>query len=246
MHRGSQSPTHTASIMTTTPLFSREPGAHERHLRRLHDNPLFPAERRQVSERDVLAARRRDQQLLETFLERFHRIVQRAVELDANVQSDVILELKEELDRCYEEAATLAGDQSRIKEAIVRLVDTIMQAVRKGAEHDVEALRKLDDEDQARALHFELLEEPLVADLLNPESVIAEGDLLPTLLGADAPILDKVLTLFSPEQLAVMIREARTLFDNSNADAATLERARANLGRMEDAATEQAGTGTIN
>lgn len=232
--------------MTTTPLFSREPGAHERHLRRLHDNPLFPAERRQVSERDVMDARRRDQQQLENFLERFHRLVQRAVELDANVQSDVILELKEELDRCYEEAAGLAGDQSRIKEAIVRLVGTIMQAVRKGAEHDAVALRKLDDEDQARALHYELLEEPLVADLLNPDSVIAEGDLLPSLLGAEPAVLEKVLTLFSPEQLAVMIRDARTLLDTTSADADTLARARTNLGRMEDAATEQAGTDTIN
>ena len=232
--------------MTTTPLFSREPGAHERHLRRLHDNPLFAPERRRVSERDVLAARRRDQQQLEAFLERFQQTVRRAVELEANVQSDVILELKEELDRCHEEAAGLAGDQDRIKQAVVRLVGTIMQAVRKGAEHDAVALRKLDDEDRARALHYELLEEPLVADLLNPDSVIPETDLVPTLLGSEPAVLEKVLTLFTPEQITVMIRDARPLLEQTPADADTLARARANLARMEAAATEQTGTQTIN
>lgn len=232
--------------MTSPPLFSREPGAHERHLRRRYENPLFPAEQRQISDRDVLAARRRDQQQLENFLERFHQVVQRAVELDTNVQSDIILELKEELDRCYEEAAGLAGDQSRIKQAIVRLVDTIMRAVRQGAENDAVALRKLDEEDQARALHFELLEEPLVADLLNPEDVIPEGDLIPTLLGAEPAALEKVLTLFSDEQLTMMIRDARRLLESNPAAAAGLERARANLGRIQAAATEQAGTHIIN
>lgn len=232
--------------MTTTPLFSREPGAHERHLRRRYENPLFSAERRQISEQDVLAARRHDQQQLESFLERFHQVVQRAVELDTNVQSDVILELKEELDRCYEEAAGLTGDQSRIKEAIVRLVDTIMRAVRQGAENDAVALRKLDEEDQARALHFELLEEPLVADLLNPEAVIPEGDLIPTLLGAEPAVLEKVLTLFSDEQLTMIIRDARRLLESNPAAAVGLEQARANLARIQAAATEQAGMHTIN
>ncbi|MAT64102.1 MAG: hypothetical protein CMN57_00460 [Gammaproteobacteria bacterium] len=232
--------------MTTPPLFSREPGAHERHLRRLYENPLFPAERRRIGDRDVLAARRRDQQHLEAFLERFHQVVQRAVNLDANVQSDVILELKEELDRCYEEAAGLAGDQSPIKEAIVKLVGTIMRAVRQGAEHDAVALRKLDEEDQARSLHYELLEEPLVADLLNPEDVIPEGDLIPTLLGSEPAVLEKVLTLFSPEQLTVMIRDARGLLENTRLEDAALALAAANLARIEAAATEQAGTHTVN
>lgn len=232
--------------MTTPPLFSREPGAHERHLRRRHENPLFPTERRRIGDRDVLAARRRDQQDLEAFLERFHQVVQRAVNLDANVQSDVILELKEELDRCYEEAAGLAGDQSRIKEAIVKLVGTIMRAVRQGAEHDAVALRKLDEEDQARSLHYELLEEPLVADLINPEDVIPEGDLIPTLLGSEPAVLEKVLTLFSPEQLTVMIRDARSLVENTTLDATALALAAANLARIEAAATEQTGTHTVN
>ncbi|BCO30581.1 hypothetical protein TspCOW1_06840 [Thiohalobacter sp. COW1] len=232
--------------MTTTPLFSREPGAHERHLRRRYENPLFPPERRRIGDRDVLAARRRDQQHLEAFLERFHQVVQRAVNLDANVQSDVILELKEELDRCYEEAAGLAGDQARIKEAIVKLVGTIMRAVRQGAEHDAVALRKLDEEDQARSLHYELLEEPLVADLLNPEDVIPEGDLIPALLGCEPAVLEKVLTLFSPEQMTVMIRDARSLLENTTLEAGVLALATTNLVRMEAAATEQAGTHTVN
>lgn len=229
-----------------TPLFNRQPGAHERHLQRVHDNPLFPEARRRITEADVMQARRRDQQQLESFMEHFHKVVQRAAELDGNAQSDVILDIKEELDRCYETCSGLAGDQSQIKQAIARLVETIMRAVRKGAEHDAVALKKLDEEDQARSLHYELLETPLVADLLNPDRVVPEPDLVPTLLGAEHDALERIMALFTPEQVSAVILDARQLLQTSPADAATLERARRNLTIMEAAATEYAGTHTVN
>ena len=228
------------------PLFSRRPGRHERHLRRRHANPLFPESRRAVSESDVMAARRLDQAEVEDLMQRFRDLVQRAIDLEPHVQSDVLLQLKEDFDRAYEECAGLAGDQSKVKEAIETLVGTIMNAIRKGAEGDPVAMQKLDEEEEARRLHYRLLEWPLVADLLHPETVIREEELVPTLLSEEDAGLEEVLALFTPEQLALLVAEARALLGRLPEDAPEAGDARRRLARMEARATAEAETDSVN
>jgi len=230
----------------TAPLFSRRPGRHERHLMRRHDNPLFPADRRLVTEADVMAARRLDQRETEAFMERFRDLVQRAIDLEPHVQSDVLLRLKEDFDKAYEECASLGGDQSRIKEAIETLVEKIMNAIRKGAEGDPVAMRKLDEEEEARRLHYRLLEHPLIADLLHPETVIDENELLPALLSADDDEFQAALELFTPKQLAVLVSGCRSLIDRLPPEAPRLARTRERLQEMETLAASRADTDSVN
>ncbi|WP_297528893.1 hypothetical protein [Thiohalobacter sp.] len=193
------------------PRFSLSPGAHERQLMARADNPLFPEDRRSVTAADVLSAQLRDQNELKAFMEDFQALVQRAVELEPNADSEVILKLKEDLDRAYETVCGLMGDLDEIRQAIRRLVTTIMSAVRKGAGNDAAALARLDDEDAARALHYRLLEHPLVADLLRADDLINADELLPTLLSAEPDAFAAALQLFTPEQLGQLIQDGHRL-----------------------------------
>ncbi len=175
------------------------------------DNPLFPEDRHSVTAADVLSAQLRDQNELKAFMEDFQALVQRAVELEPNADSEVILKLKEDLDRAYETVCGLMGDLDEIRQAIRRLVTTIMSAVRKGAGNDAAALARLDDEDAARALHYRLLEHPLVADLLRADDLISADELLPTLLSAESDAFAAALQLFTPEQLGQLIQDGHRL-----------------------------------
>lgn len=213
---------------------------------RRHDNPLFPEDRRIVSESDVMAARRLDRKEAEDFMERFRELVQRAIDLEPQVQSDVLLKLKEDFDKAYEECASLAGDQSKIKEAIETLVGKIMNAIRKGAEGDPVAIRKLDEEEEARRLHYRLLEHPLIADLLHPETVIGEEELLPALLSAEDDEFRAALELFTPEQLSVLVVNCRTLLSRLPPGSPRTEQVQARLREMETQATRQADTDSVN
>ncbi|WJW74374.1 hypothetical protein QVG61_07565 [Thiohalobacter sp. IOR34] len=226
--------------------FNDKPGAHERHLRRRMGNPLFPESRREITEAEWTTAVRRDRQEQAAFMESFRDIVQRAIDLDAQAESEQILALKEDLDRCYEECAGLGGDQGKVKEGIRTLIGTIMRAVRVGAENDPLARQKLDEEDMARELHFRLLEQPLVADLLRPEPVIEENELVASLLSAGSEELGAVLELFSPEQLAVIHQEARQLITTLPAAHPLTAQARENLSSLETRSMQQAGAGTVN
>lgn len=191
--------------------FSPYPGPHERHLKRRLLNPLFPKPESDLTQQDVDNAKRQDEEDLMTFMTHFQSVVQRTTELGSSSESDVVLELKEQLDECYARSCAMPGDHSNLKVAIKKLITAIMAAIRKGADGDPVALKKLDEEDVAREMHNALHERKLIADLLLDNSPIQENELTPTLLNEEADDLDAALQLFSPEQLQHIVQDAQNL-----------------------------------
>ncbi|MES9833505.1 MAG: hypothetical protein ABW139_14820 [Candidatus Thiodiazotropha sp. DIVDIV] len=193
-------------------LFSELPGRFERHLMRKHDNPLFQEPLRQLTPEQLTEAQRLDHEELVAYIEGLRKLVGEAVALGPHEQSDVILELKERMDKAYESACRLADDQTPNKDAILKLVEVIMRAVWKGAGNDTLAHGELKQEEAARKTHYELLESFLVADLLDPESLITEDELLPVLLSAEQSEFEAAITLFDPAQLAEICRLGEAFF----------------------------------
>lgn len=191
--------------------FSQNPGRWERHLLRKKDNPLFPEPEQTISRESLEEAQRLDHEELTVFITHFRKLILEAVELQPNAESGQVLGIKERLDKSYEQSAGLADDQQETREAILKLQETIMAAVRKGAGADSSALRELAQEEQARAVHFQLLEYPLVADLLAPDSPVGAGELAPTLLTAPKEEFEAALTLFDDDQLVLLRRDAEAL-----------------------------------
>ncbi|MES9856228.1 MAG: hypothetical protein ABW166_06460 [Sedimenticola sp.] len=194
--------------------FSQIPGRRERHLIRRHNNPLFPKSVREITPESLLEAQRLDHEEIEGFIGEFHILVHDAVKLQPNEGSEVILKLKGRLDKAYEQACGLADDQTETKEAIKKLTAVVMNAVRIGAGNDAMALQELEQEELARSTHQTLLECSLVADLLYPDSPIAEGELPATLLSTAEDELTTVIKLFDDEQLALLTNESQKLLDD--------------------------------
>lgn len=215
------------------PQYSEKPGARERHLLRRKNNPLFPPERQTVSPQEFAQTLRQDREDVTGFMQHFQDLVAKAVNLETNADSQVILDLKQELDHSYETCCGLSDDQSEIKQAIRKLLQVIMKAIWLGAEQDPQAQSKLRDEETARNLHFQLLETPLVADLLNPESPIQQNELSPTLLSASEAELHQALQLFEAEQLASICSEGKQLLLNLEAHDEVTESAWDRLTQME-------------
>ncbi len=212
--------------------FSEKPGRHERHLRRRLGSPLFPRPVDALDEATLLEAQRLDHEELVAFVAELREAVQAAVQLGPQEHSDVILALKERLDKLYERACGLAEDQSANKAALRRLVGVIMRTVRTAAGADPLAHAELDQEDEARAAHFALLEHAIVADLLDPESPIAHDELAPALLGETAEGLGAALQLFDATQLEQLCGDARRLLETCDPHRARTA-AWSRLGEME-------------
>jgi len=196
-------------------IISDLPGRRERHLLRKRDNPLFPEAQRRLSGDRLLEAQRLDHEELEAFIGEFHKLVHQAINLKPSEDSEVILQLKEQLDKAYEQACGLADEQDQTRQALRKLIELIMAAVRKGAGNDTLALSELEQETIARATHFGLLQHPLVADLLDPESPIRPEELAPTLLSAGADELTAVLSIFDDAQTALLYNDAVKLLEQT-------------------------------
>lgn len=198
--------------------FSSAPGPHERHLKRRLLNPLFPKPERELIQQDVDDAQRKDEENLLSFMTHFQSVVQKTTELGLNSESDIVLEIKEQLDECYATSCAMPGNHDNLKVAIKKLITAIMAAIRKGASDDPVALKKLDEEDIAREMHNELHERKLIADLMLENSPILENELTPTLLNEDADDLDAALQLFGTEQLELIIKDAQALLESLRED----------------------------
>lgn len=221
-------------------------GAWERQLLRRHGNPLFGIPAPTVDAAALESARRRDREEREAFHERFVALMREAGELGPNEGSERLLRLKARLEQAYTECAALAGERRRYQEALERLIEAIVRAVRQAAGPDPLAQRELEQEEQARRVHFRLLEQPLVADLMRPDSPVSEDDLAPTLLSEPAAAVEAALWLFGTDELTTLCRAGRALLVHCYEAGEPLPQAWARLGQMEAALAAQGGTGPLS
>lgn len=195
---------------------SDNPGSFERHLLRKVDNPLF-TDPPELNDDTLEEAQRQDHDIIVQFMQTFQKTLEKTVALKGNEESDVVLGLKDQLDKLYEQASAVGDDQAKVREGIVKLLDVIMLSVRKGAGDDDHAHQELDQEDKARKAHFALLDSSLVADFLNPASPIAENELVPTLLSAEKDELALVVQIFDEQQIESVIKQSADLISKLDA-----------------------------
>lgn len=208
--------------------FSELPGRHERHYKRRLDNPLF-REPASLNDADLLDAQRQDHEELLAFITELRATVERALNLKPNEESDVILKLKEDLERLYETSAGLADEQGANQQALSQLLSAVMNTIRSNTTGDSLAEQEMAMEQQARQMHFELLQHALVADLLHPETLIAPDQLVPTLLSSPTEQVKAVMVVFDPEQLSMIAKEAEALIQQAE-KSKVLELAETNAG----------------
>lgn len=197
---------------------SENPGAYERHLIRRENNPLFGNRKTEVNSDTLMDVQKQDHDILQQFMVDFRETMTKAIALKPNEDSEVILEVKDKLDKLYGTSVSIADDQTRVKESIQKLLGVIMQSVRSGAGTDAHALQELDQEDAAREANFAFLESKLVADILDPDSPIENDDLVPTLLSAEKDDLALATQLFDEEQMTFLLGEAEKLIDKLDAE----------------------------
>jgi hypothetical protein len=189
-------------------IFSDHPGPNERQLKRKFTSSIFNIDN-ELDQSIINHAVETDTKLFSEYLTDFQSLVQEAVNLEASTDSEIILSIKERLDKSYTLCSALPGDNSEIKDAINKLLRVIMTAVRKGASNDPIALEKLDEEDLARKMHQDLQQNLLVVDLMLDDSPVAEDELTATLLSETDTNLEQALFLFDATQLELIFHEAR-------------------------------------
>lgn len=170
---------------------------------------------RDYSKEDLLEVQRLDHEELLQFLTGLREMVQQAVDLKPVEESQVVLDLKAELEKMYETACGLADEQGSNKMAIRQLIAVVMDKIRQGTRGDALAVQELAQEETARTNHFQLLECCLIADLLHPQSLIASDELPAVLLTDPETEVATALALFDPAQLEIICDDATSLLEET-------------------------------
>lgn len=221
-------------------LFTKLPGRRERLLIRQFNNPLFGETN--IEPFDIQDARREDAAEVEMFIEEFRNLVQQVTALEPSADVELVLKLKESLDKTYEMSAGLAGDQAEIREMIKRLLSMMMQSMWKAVGNDTTGISKLEMEEQARQAHFAMLEHPFIADLLAPDSLIDETLMVPCLLSEPAETVILAVQLFDPEQQLLVYQQGAELLKGLDE---TNERVLSAQQRLKDIATIMEATNQL-
>lgn len=213
-------------------LFARQPGPRERQLQRKLNNPLF-AVSGAITQQTIEEAQRQDQDAMQQFMQQFRELVQRAVTLDKNVESDVVLLLKAQLEQQYAVCTGLPGQPAAIQEAIKKLITAISSTLRATSKDDPHALEKLSNDEEHTRLHLQLCDYLIVSDILNPDEIISSEEQIPTLLNETEDALQAALALFSPERIELMVKEGSILLEKIEAEGHSLPLAWQSLAQME-------------
>lgn len=212
--------------------FSTQPGPRERQLQRKLNSPFFSAQRA-ISQADIQIAQQQDQVAMQTFMVQFRELVQRAANLDKNVESEVVLLLKAQLEQQYTICTGLPGQPAPIRDALKKLITTISATLRNTSQNDPHALEKLDTDEEHTLLHLQLCEHQIVSDILHPDHIIPTEEQVPTLLNESEEALQAALALFPPERIIEMAEEGKALLKKIEAKGQSLPVAWQRLGQME-------------
>lgn len=204
-------------------------GAFERQLLRQKDNPLFPGKARNISSLDLESAREKDRLHQLEVVREFEQLMQEASHLASQVESQILLDLKEKADKLYERFAAMGEEKKPYQQALVRLTEILMKTIRQAAGDDPMAMQQLAMEVEARKMHYEVLSHPLLADMISPAQVIAPEYLVPTLLSETRADLGKMALLFEPAQLQEIVKQATELLDKHAGEEDNLAAAQKNL-----------------
>lgn len=212
--------------------FSKQPGPRERQLQRKLNNPLFGVAGK-ITQQNIQIAQQQDQVAMQQFMEQFRETVQRTVKLDKNVESDVVLLLKAQLEQQYAVCTGLPGQPAAIQEALRKLIAAISTTLRAASKDDPHALEKLNNDEEHTRLHLQLCDYLIVSDFLNPDEIICSEEGIPTLLNETEDALQAALALFPPERIQEMVVEATALLNKVEAAGHSLPLAWQSLAQME-------------
>ncbi len=224
--------------------FSAKPGFWERHIQRKAENPRLFCVTSTPQQADVTAAWQRDQQELARFQSDFKQLLEDMVALQGAVDTQVILQLKERIDRLYIHAKGDASLESQAQ-ALLKLHAVVMTAVIRASANDPLARQEIEQEQAAHAMHLQLLQHALTAHLLRADSPIAGDELLPTLLSESPAALRVVLGMFDAAQLRALCDQARGLLDGIQPPGDDVSRAEERLALMRGIANVAGATQTL-
>lgn len=177
--------------------WSVQAGAAERHLRRRHNNPLFPLHRQMVTAHDVHEARVADNRALQDIRHELNDLAREFYstrELPLNWRS-FLDGFRERLDILEDRRLIAGGANDGLGDAIAEVRREVLNAWRGAIQKNRQSLTALEQEEAQRAEHRAMLVgSDWTAQLFSQGSLIPPDEIVPALLSEPPVEFERAVT----------------------------------------------------
>ncbi|MEX2014294.1 MAG: hypothetical protein WD896_02980, partial [Parcubacteria group bacterium] len=165
--------------------WSSNPGAHETHLRRRHNNPYFPESRRKVLPEDLAEAKRKDKEDYVACEQLFEQLGKEIEALSSTTTSGDLLGLRERIDDLIFFSMGVGGPEIEVASKADRLREAVISDLRAAFAGDEETLSNIEKadayhKDRVRAFYI-----PVIAQILRKNGPIPQEETIPAILSED-------------------------------------------------------------
>lgn len=202
--------------------WSSNPGAHEAHLIRRHNNSYFPESRRKVSRKDLAEAKRMDKEDYISAQQRFEQLGEEIEALSPTTTSGDLLKLRERLDDLILFSMGVGGPATEIASRADRVRDAVIADLRAAFSDNEEALKNIEKADIYHKDNTRKFYIPVVAQMLRENSPILKEETIPTILSEDPSAIAIFINSLPEDSRALIEVEAlkmmREALDDGHVD----------------------------
>jgi hypothetical protein len=194
---------HSAT-MTRGLEWSENPACFERHLKRKHNNPLFPEPDREVTQEQIDRARERDREDAAKLERDLADVASDLQKLPALARPRDVAPIRERIDELLDRAAAIGGQADLTRGALHELRKALINNLRKAFKGNGKLLNALEEAERYHCSRVEIFHDPPVAQLLR----IPSSDLIPAMLSESPEIIEKIMCMVDEDKREPVAKEA--------------------------------------
>lgn len=182
--------------------WSENPGAHEAHLIRRHNNPYFAKSRRIVSAKELEEAKARDdrdyahcQQELMQIMNQFEA----AIAVTQMVSVGEVHAFRERLDELIFLSLGVGGPATETAVRADRIREAVISTMRSGSSNDTQALKAIERADRYHKEHVRKHYIPVLAQMLRKDSPIPKDETISAVLSEDPKTISLIMECFAED-----------------------------------------------
>jgi len=202
-------------------------GAFEQHLQRRNNNPLFPPNRRVVTQADIDDARAHDQREYKELEARWVRFLEDIPRLPDIVSPSQINEFRERMEELIGDAVGVGGPAFQLAARMKEHRQGLIESWREAISGNAEALRRLDKADEHWHTGTAIFHSPFIAQMTRKDGPIPSGDAIPALLSEKPETIATVMSMSGfkdPQKKAIIQAEAASILSTALKSGATIDR----------------------
>lgn len=165
--------------------WSNNPGAHEAHLMRRHNNPYFPKTRRAVSHEDLEEAKKKDKDEYILCQRRLEELGQEIEALPEAATSGDLMALRERIDDLIFFSMGVGGPATEIASKADQLREAVISDLRSAFAGDEETISNIEKADTYHKDNVRKFYIPVIAQMRRENSPILEEETIATVLSED-------------------------------------------------------------